>query len=270
MKGISSSARNTVILVSALIIAVLFAVYYYLVLPKKQEVETAQSTIASLNTEISSTQNQIFVLQDEEKQVLENLFALRQRVPATRDIESLIRHIEEVESITGTRVESIAFNNYDTQVSGAGLVDPNAPATQEGQAATTTTGQTTTNATTPAATGGQATEGTPANGGTATSGTQEATGATQGTTAEGAVPVATIAPESLPPELKMITLSVNVLSPDYDTLQEFIKEFEHMDRVVKVDTFSFSLPGEADVIADNPKLEISSTIQITTFYYVGE
>lgn len=256
MKSISSNVRNTLILVSVLILALLFAVYYYVVLPKKNEVEAAQTAIAGLKNEIVSINDQILIIEDEQKQALANLFTLRQKVPATRDIESLIRDVEEIEAITGTRVENISFNNYDAQVSGAGLVDPNAPAPVEGQATTPAT-------TTPATTETQpATEGEP---------TGEGQQATDGQQAqEDALPVATIDPATLPGELQMITLSVSVLSPNFETLQEFIKEFERMDRVVKVDTFNFALPGEEDFISADPNYEVSSTIQITTFYYVGE
>lgn len=256
MKNISSNARNTLILVSVLILALLFAVYYYVVLPKTNEVEATQTAITDLKNEIVSINDQILIIEDEQNQALANLFTLRQKVPATRDIESFIRDIEEVEAITGSRIENISFNNYDAQVSGAGLVDPNAPAPVEGQA---TEGQ----ATTPTATEAQpATESQPAVEGQQTTEGQQAQ--------EETLPVATIDPATLPGELQMITLSVSVLSPNFETLQEFIKEFERMDRVVKVDTFNFALPGEEDFISADPNYEVSAEIQITTFYYVGE
>lgn len=251
MKSGSSSKNTVYILIGVLILALLFAVYYYLILPKLNEVEAMESSVSTLNSEIASIHEQIATVEADRETSSPNILALRKKVPQTRDIESIVRGIEEIEAITGTRVESISFNNYDSLVSGAGLVDPNAPIapTAEEQAAAEA----------------EAEEGTTTEGETPT---EETT--TDGETEVAETPVSTITPESLPAELKLITLSINVLAPDFETLQEFIAEFEKVDRVVKVDTFNFSLPGEEENISEDPNLEVSSTIQITTFYYEGD
>lgn len=249
MKSVSSSKNTVFILIGVLILALLFAVYYYLILPKLNEVEAMESSVSTLNSEIASIHEQIATVEADRESSSPNILALRKKVPQTRGIESIVRGIEEIEAITGTRVESISFNNYDSLVSGAGLVDPNAPIapTAEEQAAAEAEESTTTEGETPA---------------------DETT--TEGETEVAETPVSTITPESLPAELKLITLSINVLAPDFETLQEFIAEFEKVDRVVKVDTFNFSLPGEEENISEDPNLEVSSTIQITTFYYEGD
>ena len=66
-----------------------------------------------------------------------------------------------------------------------------------------------------------------------------------------------------------MTLSIDVISPKFAKLQEFIQEFEKIDRVMKVDTVNIELPKEQELVLKNPNLEVSSTIQITTFYYEG-
>lgn len=252
-----SKSKWTPYLIVILVLTVLFALYYYVVAPKKSEVQMAQSTVDGLNAEITSLSQQRNAMVTQQPATPVNTFALRKKVPKQRGITQIIQTIEEIEAITGTRVESISFSNSDAPVSGAGLTDPNAPVTPaEG---------------TPPIEGTASTPNpeVPANNGTATTttnGTTE-TPAEQPTVMEN--PVTTIAPESLPPELKLITLSVTVIAPNFETLQLFIEEFEKIERVFKVDTFSFSLPGEEALFAEETTDEITSTIQLTTFYYEG-
>jgi len=248
VNAISSSKKNVLILTSVLVAALLFALYYYVILPKQQEVETLANTNTSLQSEISSIRTQMITLEEEKKNSMVNLFTLRKKVPANRDVEQMIRSIEEIETITGTRIESISFNN-DTSVLDTASVASNAPAEAN---------QTTTPANETAATIQQEAQ---SNGDTA----GNAETATVNTTEQ--APISTLAPESIPKELKLMTLSIDVLSPNFETLQQFIEEFEKMDRVVKVDTLDFSLPGEADFMAEDPELTVQSKIQITTFYY---
>ena len=56
---LSNEKKSSILLVIALIAALLFAFYYYLILPKKEEVQSLESSIASARTEISSIQKQI-------------------------------------------------------------------------------------------------------------------------------------------------------------------------------------------------------------------
>ena len=245
----TSGKNSAILLVGALVAGLLFAVYYYVVSPKVDEVEAKESSITALNTEISTITEQMALIEEERDLATTNLLGLRKKVPQTRGIENILRYIEEIEAVTGTRVESISFNNYDSLVSGAGLIDPNAPVVEEGAegaADGTTDGQTPEQA-----------AKAPAEGGTLASEEQVE------------VPVSTILPEALPAELKLVTLSIDVISPKFAQLQEFIREFEKIDRVMKVDTFDFALPKEQELVLKNPNLEVSSTIQITTFYYEG-
>lgn len=265
MKSSLSSKNTTVILLVVLAIAILFGIYYYFVLPKLNEVDAKESTVSSLNSEIATLNEQIALVEEQKTVATSNMVALRNKVPQTREIENLLLSIEEVEAITGVRVESISFNNYDSLVSGAGLVDPNAPTTEE-QA--TSEGTTTEGATDTVTTEGTTEETTKE--ATDSKTATEENGAETANTKETVTPVSTIAPESLPAELKLLTLSLSIISPEYKKLQSFIKELEQIERIVKIDTFSFTLPGEEELVSENPNLEVTSTIQITTFYYEGD
>ncbi len=236
---LSSSKNSGPILIASLVAVLLFAVYYYIVLPKQDEADMIDSSVDSLHSEISILNEQIASIQEEQSSENSNEFALRKKVPASREIDELLLNIEEIEYVSGSRIESISFNNYDSLVSASGLTDPNAVTATEENAE----GQT-------EASEEQATD--------TTSETEEQVTAT---------PVSTIAVESLPANLKLVTFEVGVESSNYEKLQQFIKEIEEIERVMHIDTIEYALPGEENTYAENASDIVSATIQVTTFYY---
>lgn len=228
MNSVSSSKNTTVLLVIALAMALLFAVYYYVVKPKQDDAETVNREVNTLRAEISSLEENLTAIRAQHSQTSINEFALRKKVPATRAIDSLILDMEEIEYVTGSRIQSIDFNNYDDQVATSGLEDPNAStATKE----------------------------------------QETTEETQNNEQSEALPVSTIAVENLPPSLKLITFNINVMSPNNETLQQFIKEIEKIERVMHIDMIDFTLPVEENIFLENATDVVFADIQVTTFYY---
>ncbi|MFF5993511.1 potassium transporter [Lysinibacillus sp. KU-BSD001] len=123
---LSSGKNSEVLLLSALVLALLFAVYYYVVKPKQEEATNLESSVSSLNSEITSIQDQITLLKEEQSSDIPNEFALRKKVPASREIDRILLNIEEVEYVSGSTVLGIKFNNYDSLVSESTLTDPNA------------------------------------------------------------------------------------------------------------------------------------------------
>ena len=81
------------------------------------------------------------------------------------------------------------------------------------------------------------------------------------------MPVSTMTPESLPDNLKMITFEVEVESPDYDQLQQFIREIEGLERVMHIDAIEYALPGEEASLEEEASSSVSANIQVTTFYF---
>ena len=236
---LSSSKNLGPILIVSLVAVLLFAVYYYIVLPKQDEADILDRSVDSLRSEISTLNEQIVSIQEEQSIENANEFVLRKKVPASREIDDLLLNIEEIEYVSGSRIESIEFNNYDSLVSASGLTDPNAvPATEENA-----DGQT-------EASEEQATD--------TMSETEEQTPTT---------PVSTIAVESLPVNLKLVTFEVGVESPNAENLQKFIKEIEQLERVMHIDTIEYTLPGEENTYAEEASDIVSATIQVTTFYY---
>ncbi|MED3660517.1 potassium transporter [Ureibacillus sp. FSL K6-8385] len=224
--------NSSIILLIALIAALLFALYYYVILPKKQEAASLESSIESVNSEISSIQQQIEEIKANKNLDQATIFDLRKKVPSTRNLDDLVLNIEETQYVTGTKILSIDFNGYDTLVSESDLNDPNASGGEEN------------------------TEGTAEEDDKEGQDSDEA-------------PVSTIDKESLPPELKLITFEINVESPDFQHLVRFIKEIEKIERIMHIDIINFTLPGEENEISEDPQESIEATVQVTTFYYEG-
>ena len=245
----SSGKSSTVLLLSALVIALLFAVYYYLVLPKKDEVVAKESSVASLQASAASLREKIAIEKNSNTISTVDVFTLRKKVPSNRAVDQLLLNIEQIEFVAGTRINSIGFNNYDSLVSSSGLTDPNYVPPKAGE--TTDSNQTTSQ-------NAQNDANTQTEQNTSTNPSSEA------------LPVSTIASDQLPTELKMLTLAISVEAPTYDALLKFIREVEQLERVVRVDTISYSLNGEEAEFSEELSPIVSASIQVTTFYYEGE
>lgn len=225
-----SSSKNSAVLVLLLIIVMLIAVYFYVVKPKKDEAIEMENTVVNLQTEITDIKTKIANSKNELEEETVNDFALRKKVPQNRSIEKLLLNIEEVEFISNCRILSINFNNYDTLVAESQLHDPNEDNANNNGEASTNEEQT-------------ATEN---------------------------IPVSTIAKESLPAELKMVTFSIEIEALNKSKLEQFIKELEELERVMHIDKIEFSLPGEENKFAEDRSELVFATIQVTTFYYDGK
>lgn len=193
MNSISSSKNGTLLIVIALAMALLFAMYYYVVKPKQDEEQMIRSEINSLHTEIAAIEETIATNQSEQSQTNVNEFVLRKKVPDNREIDELILSIEEMQYLTDSRIQSIDFNNYDALVSSSGLQDPlSTPESEEGGVTEST----------------------------------ESTDQTEDTEASEQLPVSTIAVETLPPSLKLVTFNINVAAQNDVNLLHFIEEIE--------------------------------------------
>ncbi|MEY9975822.1 hypothetical protein [Lysinibacillus sp. RC79] len=239
----TSSKNSTILILTALIAAILFALYYYILTPKLEEVDTKESTINALQQEISTTQQQIALIEKNSKSNSTSNLTLRKKVPQTRAIDEVIRNIEEIEAVTGTRVEAMNFNNYDSLVIDSTITDPNSTNSDE-QVETQQS---------------------------ATEADQQAVTKNDETPAvKDKLPTATFTKDSLPKELKLVTFNIDVVALDNKAMVEFIKEIEKIDRVMKIDAIDFTLTGEEAKFQEDADTTLKATIQVTTFYYEGQ
>lgn len=230
---LSSSKNSQVLLLVALVAALLFAVYYYLVLPKQSEVDSLNRSVSSLENEVSTLQSSIKEKEANADNGAANLFALGKKVPQSREIDKLLLNIEEIQYVTDSIVMSMSFSDYDTSAedSNIGITTPESEEAGEGPSENLNAG-------------------------------------TEGETVNES-PLASLS-GTLPPELKLITFNLEVLSPDYSRLLQFIDELESLERIMHVDAISYSLPGEEAEFDEEGLNSVTAMIQVTTFYYVGQ
>lgn len=231
---LSSNKNSSSLLLILLVAALLFAVFYYIVLPKKEEVESLENSVGSLQTEIKTIRTNITALEAENSKENTDVFEIRQKLPQSREIDQLLLNLEEIEFVSKTRITSIGFNSYDALVSESAIApspEEEAEITEETEAAENVEG--------------------------------EETGET------GETPVSEIAAQTLPPELKLITFNIEIESPASQNIQLFIEEIENLKRIMHIDSISYSLPGEEGEFTDEEET-LHASIQVTTFYYEGE
>ena len=263
---LSSGKNSGPLLATALVLALLFAVYYYVVLPKQDEAETKQSNVDNLNSEISTLKEQIALVEAENNSAVGNEFAIRKKLPESREIDQLLLSLEEIEYVSNSRIVGVSFNNYDDLVSASGLGEAEEEMQTDG-----TTGEIPVDGTTDGSVTGETVDGT-----TDANVTDGAVDDTTGdsvsdesadTEQEETVPVSTMSAEALPTNLKLITFQIDIESPDDERLQQFIKEIEQLERVMHIDTIEYSLPGEEDAFSEEASTIVSASIQVTTFYF---
>ncbi|MCZ8542135.1 hypothetical protein [Psychrobacillus psychrodurans] len=227
MNELVRDKKTAYILISALVVVLLGAVYYFVLHPLKNEkeskevsIEVLQGEVAALKEEYSSSQ-----LQDDSS---ENAFYLKTQVPLTRELNELIRSIEEVELLSESKILSVEFNNYDGTIEDAQLL----PETSEENTETETQSE-----------------------GVLTDELSEEP------------PVSPVAEASLPEKLKLITFNISILTKNYDSLVLFVEEIEHLKRIYRVDQITLSAPGEEQLLDEEVVNDIAAKIQLTTFYH---
>ncbi|MFJ5768470.1 hypothetical protein [Psychrobacillus sp. NPDC093180] len=257
MNELVSNKRTAFILIVALVVVLLGAVYYFVLQPLKDEraskeisVQVLQGEVAALKEEYSSAQS--------EEDSSENTFFLKTQVPLTRELNELIRSIEEVELLSDSKILSVEFNNYDGTLEESQLL-PETPVENEETEAEgndvptedTTTEET--NETTEEMTDETTSTETP---------TDETTGE-----ASEEPPVSPVSEIVLPEKLKLITFNISILAKNYDQLVLFVEEVENLKRIYRVDQVILSAPGEEQLLDEDQEDDIAATIQLTTFYH---
>lgn len=125
MNKLTSHKNSSILLLVALIAALLFALYYYMLQPKREEVVEKTNNIEQLQQQMTDMTKELAALDESQGELNMDNLIIRQKVPETRAIEKIILNMVEIEEVTGTRVESLNFNNYDTAVAQSEVRQPN-------------------------------------------------------------------------------------------------------------------------------------------------
>ncbi|HWI48719.1 MAG TPA: hypothetical protein VNU45_10910 [Rummeliibacillus sp.] len=266
MKSFGANKKVTSLLIAAFVFVIGFAVFYYVVYPKMQERDSLQYQISDLKSQSKVLEKQLKTLKSNQEAEKKSTAELTTEVPTKRELSSLINSIEQLESVSNTEVLNIAFNNYDATVKetintdeqNAGTSNENAAANQKTNA---------TPSTNEAQTQDQHANAADQNNTT----TKEQQTANQDGE-KNAVPVSPIASSSLPDSLKLLTMNLSVSATDKKEIKEFLKEIETLPRIMRIDSVSYATPNTevTDSSTDTKEDQLQATIQLTTFYYVGQ
>ncbi len=131
MTKLLNSKKSGLLLLVLLIASLLFALYYYVILPKKDEVRAKEASIQSLQTEIKSLEQSLTSFDEQLEVPMQDTLEMQKKVPSARAVEQVLRDMVEIEEVTGTRMESLTFNNYDEPVANANVDQTNTVAEAE-------------------------------------------------------------------------------------------------------------------------------------------
>lgn len=210
-----SKRQMTISIVSGILsIVLLIACYFFILQPKKVELEKKEAELKTEEALLSQVQSQ---LSQKNTTAYESTVMLQKQVPVKPLLESLILDIEKAEVLSGSFVESISF----------------------GQGADVQTEEQNTNTETEAGTeDGQQTEG------------------------EETIP--------LPGGIQKVSINLGVHSPSYYELEEFISTLEGTERIMTVETISFSGGNEVTTV-DQAEAEetLNYSLTVSAFYMPG-
>lgn len=221
------------ILLTVLLGSILLGFYFYFVKPVKEDVHNKQFTIETSTEEFLTLEAQLEASSWEDGHF--NEMVLVKKLPKNRELSSVIQLLQQAELLTDSTVQSIVFNDYDENIEDSSilLLEPEPQITEE---------NTLDQSGNPEVSSENNEEQTPLD----------------------TIPVSEIVETVLPENLNILTFNATIKHKDYYQLLLFLQEVEKNERLIKIDSLDFNLPGEKITSED---LEmITSTIQMTTFY----
>lgn len=265
MSDFFQEKRKIVLFIGIILFLLLGLLYFYLIMPLKDDANAAEQNVKQLETEVKTLENR--VNQNETDQP-ENTAKLEKKMPLSRQLDELILSLQEIEMVSGSQIASINFNNYDgglTEADGTnennestdGTDEATADDTNNNNEATDGTDEATTNETDENQSDEQATEdkNSDDNGSDTNDENEQATNETV---------------TNLPTNVKLITINLSVASPDFEHFQLFLQELEKLERITRVDTLTFTKPAERELLYEKDGSQaVTADVQITTFYYNG-
>lgn len=265
MSDFFQEKRKIILFIGIILFLLLGLLYFYLLMPLKDDANAAEQNVKQLETEVEALENR---LNQNESDQPENTAKLEKKMPLSRQLDELILSLQEIEMVSGSQIASINFNNYDgglTEADGTnennestdGTDEATADDTNNNNEATNGTDEATTNETDENQSDEQATEDK----------NSEDNGSDTNDESEQATDETVI---NLPTNVKLITINLSVASPDFEHFQLFLQELEKLERITRVDTLTFTKPAERELLYEKDGSQaVTADVQITTFYYNG-
>ena len=117
--------KSLAILLGILAFVLLGAFYYYVIYPKSEIKTRTSHSIEQLKSETTELHTQVAGLNKVEVAVTDD-FELRKKLPVSRELDDLLRTLNEVELMSESKIVSISFNNYDEGVAESNYIPPSA------------------------------------------------------------------------------------------------------------------------------------------------
>lgn len=247
MSDFFQEKRKIILFIGIILFLLLGLLYFYLLMPLKDDANAAEQNVKQLETEVKTLENR---LNQNETDQPKNTAKLEKKMPLSRQLDELILSLQEIEMVSGSQIASITFNNYD-----GGLTE--ADGTYNNNETTDGTDNTATNEPDENQSDNQA-AADESNDDNESDTNDESEQATDETVT------------NLPTNVKLITINLSIASPDYEHFQLFLRELEKLERITRVDTLTFTKPAERELLYEKDGSKaVTAEVQITTFYYNG-
>lgn len=223
--------KKHLILLAIILFLLLALLYFYWVRPVKEEVATTLQQVEQLETTIEQLEEGL-EYPGETADFDSEVYQLTKKLPLNRQLDEFLLSLQEIEIISRSHIEYIFFNNYEGALSEEDQMEQEESSGENEELLDEDMGE---------------------------------SGEVEG---HEEPPVSEVV-RQLPENVRLITLQLDVVSPNFEQSQIFLQELEKLERLVRVDSLSFDKPGERELLeAEEEEIPIYMSVTITTFYFV--
>jgi len=232
MNELFQEKRNLFLLLAGLILVLLIVLYFVFIQPLQSDRKTSEANIVTLKEDIHALKTK--QKRSKKASVQEDSLLFKDELPMTPDLDVLLRSLEEIETVSSSRISKIEF-----------AYDANLPKPEEEETAKADVKV-------------EASDGTEAKAEVKTNVTDDTD------KPEEELPIL----KDVPAGLHTIAMRMEVASPDYQRFDQLMKAIEKLDRVTLVHTLEFEKPAEAALVLESfPNESITCQVELVTFYY---
>lgn len=235
MNNLFQENKNTLLLILGLLFLLLFVFFFLFFRPLSEDLKAEEKNVKQLENDIALLEVEVTNAEstDNVDDKVDTL-KLAKKMPLDPELKALILTLEEMEAISESRFDNISFS-YDGSIPERFVEEE-----EETEGADNTADET----------------------------DDEIADEENNTEIEAPEPEAVINMEEKPEKMHIITISMDVTSPDYEHFQTFVQEIEKQERMMMVSSMDFEKPAESEwILAEEPSEVMSTNVSITTFYY---
>lgn len=252
--------KGSFILLALVLLLLALVLYFLLIRPNLSDYKDKITKIEQLNEDIQLLAGQIESLESSAGDFSLEQLILENKIPTKRDLDEYILMIQQLEFHTNSKIEKVDFT-YDSHLEVEELEEDEADEELEADASDEDLEENP-----EALTKEEAVE--------EDAEINEEVPEDAGEEGQKEEDSPSLDPEffsEMPANLHAMTLSLEVMSPDFDEFIKLLKLIEKNERISIVTSLQFKKPTEAEIyFEDDPIHEIAFRAEITTFYYDDE